>query len=157
MELSIEKYYQYAKGIARDKGEDLLHHLIVESNILEKLKNVHAKARDRYMYRALLNEYTNKKSKFYRVYIRPDVEKIEPDTSPVNGYDIIPVHTILLSLENEGYKLEVKVFKECYLTKTNKSELARRTGTDKRAITAICDFVKNEIKKRYNVTELDEF
>jgi hypothetical protein len=154
LELNIEKYYRYARGISNYYGDDLLHHLIVENDILNKLEKVHEKARDRYMYRALLNEFTNKKSKFYRIAIKPDVEKIEADTTPASGYDIIPVHTILLSLENEGYKLEVKVFKECYLANTSKSELSRRTKTDKRAITSICDFVKNEIRNRY-VRELD--
>tara|TARA_R110000772_G_scaffold123755_14_gene230175 strand:- start:2695 stop:3153 length:459 start_codon:yes stop_codon:yes gene_type:complete len=152
--MDLDKYYGYARKIAGKLGEDLLHHVICENGLLEKLKDVHLNAVDRYVYLTLLNEYTNKKSKFYRLYIRPELEPVEIDDAPTKGYDTIPINTILLILELEGYELEVKVFRECYFLNRSELSFSKRSGTDYRAIQKMCKFVKNEIRKRY-VLELD--
>ena len=135
-------------------GEDLLHHVIVENNLIEKVKNVNCNAINRYVYRSLLNEFTNKSSKFYKLYIKPSVSNVKIDDTNSKGYDTIPIHTILLKLETEGHKLEVKVFKECYLLNVSEFEFSRRSNIDYRVIVKMCKFVKEEIRKRY-VIELD--
>ena len=151
---NLDKYYGYARKIAGDMGEDLLHHLIAEKGLIDKVNNVNENAVDRYVYTALFREYITKGSKFHTSYVKPSIDIIQIDDTPTKGYDTIPIHTILLRLENEGHNLEVKVFKECYLL--NRSELAfsKRSGTDYRVIRKMCKFVKDEIRKRY-VLELD--
>tara|TARA_R110002020_G_C15993039_1_gene749497 strand:- start:247 stop:705 length:459 start_codon:yes stop_codon:yes gene_type:complete len=149
---NLDKYYGYARKIAGDLGEDLVHHLVIEGDILNRLQTVQAK--DRYMYVTLFNAYTNSSSSFYKKYIKPTKEIIEADTTPSSGYDIIPIHTILLSLENEGNNMEVKVFKECYLLGKSEYEFSKRSGIDYRVIVKMCNYIKNEIRERY-VYELD--
>ena len=128
----IDKYYGYARKIAGDLGEDLMHHVILESDLLNKSEQVHENALNRYVHVTLQNAYTNRRG----------------------GFDIMPVHTILLALENEGHKLEVKVFKECYLLGKSELSFSKRTNTDYRVIRKMCKFVKDQIKERY-VIEMD--
>jgi len=150
----IDKYYGYARGIAGDLGEDLVHHVILNNKLLDKCKEVNKKALDRYVHLTLEREYRNKSSKFYRKYRKPELTKQHIDDTPTGGYDTIRLHTILLQLENEGYTLEVKVFKQCYLTGTSEFSFSQRSGVDRKAIGKLCTFVKEEIRKRY-VIELD--
>lgn len=150
----IDKYYGYSKKIAGSLGSDLMHFLISDKDLLEKVEKVNDKALDRYVYLALHREYTDKSSKFYKKYIKPDTCTVQIDDTPSNGYDTIPIHKILLQLEIEGYELQVKVFKNCYFLGVSEFEFSRRSGTDYRAIKKICNFVKDEIRKRY-VIELD--
>jgi len=138
----LNKYYGYARKIAGQDGDDLLH------ECLPKLFNVvniptHI---DSYVYTTLKNEFVNKNSAFNKKY------KPEPtfynDESTISKYDTIKLHTVLLQLETEGNRNEVRVFKECYFV-SNKNEFAKKTGIPYRSIKNICNFVTNEIKKRY--------
>jgi len=149
---NLDKYYAYAKKIAGDLGEDLLHYLIAEKNLIEKTSSENCKHVDSYVYTALRNEFYSKTDKFNKIY-RPNNDTDFDDT-PSGGYDSVAMHTILLKLEIEGYNMEVKVFKECYLLNSNEYDFSRRSKTDRRSIENICKFVKNEIKERY-VIEFD--
>jgi len=148
---NLNKYYGYARKIAGDLGEDLLHYLIAEKGLIEKTVKVHPNALDRYVYTSLLRTFTDKSGMFYRSYLKPLREPVEIDDTPAKGYDSIAMHTILLKLENEGYNLEVKVFKECYLLGRSELSFSKRSGTDYRVIRKMCKFVKDEIKKRYEL------
>jgi hypothetical protein len=137
---NLEKLYKYAKSIAGDDGEDLLHHcfLLIQGKEIKHFET--------YLYRVMLNEYTNKKSS-YNKQLQTIVEVDESETSE---YDINTLHTILLILENEGYQMHVKIFKECYFV-SSISSFSKKTNIDRRVIAKICNFVKSEIKKRYAV------
>lgn len=150
----LDKYYGYANSIAGDLGHDLMHFLISDKGLLKKTEKVHENALDRYVYRSLLNEYTSKKSKFYKKYIKPDLSTDQIDDTPLKGYDTIPIHTILLELEIEGHNLEVKVFKQCYFLDQSELAFSKRSGVDYRVIRKMCKFVKDQIRERY-VIELD--
>jgi len=150
----IDKYYGYARKIAGDLGEDLMHHVILESDLLNKSEQVHEKALNRYVHVTLQNAYINRRGKFFKKYRSFEVETFEFEHIETGGYDIMPVHTILLALENEGHKLEVKVFKECYLLGKSELSFSKRTNTDYRVIRKMCKFVKDQIKERY-VIEMD--
>lgn len=140
----LSKWYGYARKIAGSMGDDLLHHVLVENNFFSGSQIRHL---DSYVYRALANAFHNRSSSFHRVHTRkPDADV---DRTPAAGYDIIPVHTILLQLENEGHELYVRVFKECYFG-SSKAEFSRKSGVRYDTVAEICNFVKSEIKKRYN-------
>jgi hypothetical protein len=150
----IDKYYGYAHKIAGDLGQDLVHFLISDKGLLEKTKNVHQKALDRYVHVSLEREYRDKSSKFYKKYVKPDVSTDQIDDTPTKGYDTIPIHRILLELEIEGHTYEVKVFKQCYFLNISELEFSRRSAVDYRVIRKMCTFVKDQIRERYEF-ELD--
>lgn len=150
----LDKYYGYGGKIAGDLGKDLVHFLISDKGILDKTETVKPEALDRYVYVAMEREYQTKSSKFYKKYIKPDLNTDQIDTTPAKGYDSIPIHKILLQLEIEGYTWEVKVFKQCYFLNQSELSFSKRSGVDYRTIRKMCTFVKNEIKERY-VIELD--
>lgn len=137
---NIDKYYKYARSIAKELGEDLLHHVIIN---LQGKKITHL---DAYIYRAMRNEWVNPKSSFNKLY-KSQEDIIEYSDSTVR-YDSILLHKILLELETEGYGVEVDVFKDCYLA-SSVNDVAIRTKTNHRTIIKICNFVKNEIICRY--------
>lgn len=137
---NLEKYYKYARSIANDLGEDLLHHVLL--NIQgKKIEHI-----DAYIYRSMRNEWVNQKSRFNKLYRFKD-EIIDYSESCVK-YDAILLHKILLELENEGMELEVTVFKDCYLG-SSINDVSIRTKTCHRTIIKICNFVKDEIIHRY--------
>jgi len=153
-EQRLDKYYGYAFKIAGALGEDLMHHVIIENKLIERCDKVNENALDRYVYLALEREYHSKKSKFFRLYIKPERNVQDFDDTPTKGYDTIKLHTFLLQLENEGYSMEVRVFKECYLLGSSEYEFSKRSNTHRDSIRKICKFIKNEIVKRYDI-ELD--
>ena len=142
----IDKYYGYAKKIAGSLGDDLLHHVLLELKFFEG-KNINEAALDRYIYVSLRNAYHNKRSKFYKEYIKTPDEN--PDDTPSGDYDAIRVHKILLELEIEGHERHVQVFKECYFGQGKKA-LCRNSGLHYRTVQRICNLVKEEIKDRYD-------
>ncbi len=81
----IDKYYGYARSIAGDLGQDLMHYLISDKGLLQKTEKVHEKALDRYVYLSLQREYTSKSSKFYKKYIKPDTSTEQIDDTPLKG------------------------------------------------------------------------
>jgi hypothetical protein len=144
-----EKYYKYAKKIAGCLGEDLFHHVYL------KIQGKDIQHLDSYIFTAMRNEFHDKRSSFYKQY-RQTHQEIENNTvqeeiEQINNYDTITLQTVLLSLEIEGYEIEVKTFKECYFIGSKRS-FSIKTGIDIRTIDKICNFVINEIKKRYDTS-----
>lgn len=144
----IESFYAYAERLAPGYGHDVVHHIIdiVPSNV---------KQIDPYVKKTIRNELFRRNSSFNRLF-RPihfnelvDVEQIE---SSIENYDAILLHRIFLEMEIDGYGLEVKVFKDCYLG-SNISNFSKQSKLSRRFVTKICNFVKYEIIRRY--TELD--
>ena len=134
----FSKLYKYARKIAGEDGEDLLHHcfLLVYNKEIEHFET--------YMYRVMLNEFTNQNSS----YNKQRQTIVEVDETESSEYDINTLHTILLQLETEGYQMHVKIFKECYFV-SSISSFSNKSNIDRRVIAKICNFVKQEIKKRY--------
>jgi hypothetical protein len=144
-----EKYYKYARKIAGSLGEDLFHHVYI------KIQGKDIQHLDSYIFTAMRNEFHDKRSSFYKQY-RQQHQEIESNTvqeeiEHINNYDTITLQTVLLSLEIEGYEIEVKTFKECYFIGSKRS-FSIKTGIDIRTIDKICNFVINEIKKRYDTS-----
>jgi hypothetical protein len=144
-----EKYYKYARKIAGSLGEDLFHHVYI------KIQGKDIQNLDSYIFTAMRNEFHDKRSSFYKQY-RQTHQEIENNTvqeefEQINNYDTITLQTVLLSLEIEGYEIEVKTFKECYFIGSKRS-FSIKTGIDIRTIDKICNFVINEIKKRYDTS-----
>lgn len=136
---SLPKYYRYARSIAKDLGDDLLHHVILK---------IHGKSInhiDSYIYRTMLNEFNNKNSEFNKTY-RSKEPVVEYHES--NGYDVHILNKIFLQLEMEGYKLEVRIFKDCYLGSSIRT-MSDQMNVDRRTIRKICKFVQDEITTRY--------
>jgi hypothetical protein len=144
-----EKYYKYARKIAGCLGDDLFHHVYI------KIQGKDIQHLDSYIFTAMRNEFHDKRSSFYKQY-RQTHQEIENNTvqeefEQINNYDTITLQTVLLSLEIEGYEIEVKTFKECYFIGSKRS-FSIKTGIDIRTIDKICNFVINEIKKRYDTS-----
>jgi hypothetical protein len=144
-----EKYYKYARKIAGCLGDDLFHHVYI------KIQGKDIQHLDSYIFTAMRNEFHDKRSSFYKQY-RQTHQAIENNTvqeeiEHINNYDTITLQTVLLSLEIEGYEIEVKTFKECYFIGSKRS-FSIKTGIDIRTIDKICNFVINEIKKRYDTS-----
>jgi hypothetical protein len=144
-----EKYYKYARKIAGCLGDDLFHHVYI------KIQGKDIQNLDSYIFTAMRNEFHDKRSSFYKQY-RQQHQEIENNTvqeeiEQINNYDTITLQTVLLSLEIEGYEIEVKTFKECYFIGSKRS-FSIKTGIDIRTIDKICNFVINEIKKRYDTS-----
>ena len=140
----IDNLYSYAEKLAGDLGKDLVHHCYL------KCLNVSADSKQAYLLTVIRNEWLNKKSEFHKLYgnetsIERDVKETVSETSK---YDSITLHTVLLSLENDGYMDEVFVFKQCYLSETQMS-FSKRSGINLKTVKKICNFVKNKIRERY--------
>jgi hypothetical protein len=145
-----DKYYKYARKIAGGLGDDLFHHVFL------KIQGKDIQHLDSYIFAAMRNEYHDKRSSFYKQY-RNTYQELEnsitdSEQEEFNNYDTITLQTVLLSLEIEGYELEVKTFRECYFISSKRS-FSIRTGIDIRTIDKICNFVINEIKKRYGTSD----
>lgn len=144
----IESFYIYAERLAPGYGHDVVHHII--DSVPDKVEYL-----DTYVKKSIYNELFRRNSSFNRLF-RPihfnelvDVEQVE---SFIENYDAILLHRIFLEMEIDGYGLEVKVFKDCYLG-SSVTQYCKRIKMNHRTITKICNFVKNEIIRRY--TELD--
>ena len=142
--MNYDKLYAFAYKIAGQNGDDLLHHTLVENDFFRKVDAVNIYA---YIYQVMRNEYYNKKSNFNKKYnLRQDeIEVFEFDST---GYSIQDVHRILLQLENEGYNMQVSVFRESFFN-IGLNKLAERTDVHQRTIRRINKWVSNEIKQRY--------
>ena len=143
----IDIYYKLARNIAGELGDDLLHQVLLNIPSTKRIDNMTT-----YIWRSLRNEFYNRNSQFNRLYkphqeirLDQDFEQIE---STISNYDIFTLHTILLQLEIEGYEMEVQIFKDCRLTKSNRA-IAKKTQVDVRTLEKICKFVESEIKQRY--------
>lgn len=97
----------------------------------------------------MLNEWRNPTSTFNKQHKQS--QEIEIKETESSKYDAIQLMTILLKLENEGHKMEVKVFKECTLNGSCR-KFAAKTGIDVRTINKICNFVKTKIKEEYELS-----
>lgn len=146
----IESFYTYAERLAPGYGCDVIHHIIdiIPSNV---------KQIDPYVKKTIRNELFNRSSSFNRLF-RPihfnelvDVEQIE---SSIENYDAILLHKIFLEMEIDGYGLEVKVFKDCYLG-SSITKYCKQTKLNHRTITKICKFVQDEIIRRYTALDND--
>lgn len=140
----IESLYSYAERLAGGLGRDLVHHCYL------KCLNITAESKKAYLLTVIRNEWLNKKSEFHRLYgNETSIEsEVKEAISEDGKYDSITLHTVLLSLENDGYKDEVFVFKQCYLSETQTS-FAKRSGINLKTVKKICNFVKNKIRERY--------
>lgn len=136
---SLPKYYRYARSIAKDLGDDLLHHVLI------KIHGKEIKHLDAYIYRTMLNEFRNKSSEFNKQY-KSKEPIIEYHNS--GGYDVHLLNKIFLQLEMEGYSIEVNIFKDCFLNSSIRT-VSEKTQVDRRTITKICKFIQNEITTRY--------
>lgn len=96
------------------------------------------------------NEWIDQGSSFNKLY-NPKEQIVEYSESTIK-YDSILLHKILLELENEGYDVEVTVFKDCYLG-SSINDVANKTKTHRETILKICNFVKNEILNRYKLLD----
>jgi len=147
---NIDKYYNYARIIGGDLSHDIVHHVIMElpSNIRKP---------DAYMKTCIRNAYYNKKSTFNKLY-RPnyteEIEDIEDVKINSVNYDAMLLHRIFLELENEGYGMQVQVYKDCTLV-SSISKFSRNSNINPRTINKICKFVHNEIIRRYTELDLD--
>lgn len=142
----ITKYYGYAYSIAGNLYKDLFHHVYCELP-----KNI--KHPDAYIYRAMFNAYTNKKSTFNKLYSITDNEPCENvpiTTSSHSKYDSFLLHKILLELEMDGFDREVMVYKEVKFT-SNILEFSKKVNINRRTIAKIINFIDNEIRSRYTI------
>ena len=139
----IERYYGYARSIAGENGNDLLHQVLLR--LPDTLDTSIHQRLDRYIYLCLKNEFINKNSEFNKLYNPPDAQPIE---SVGSGYDAIQLHYILLQLEVEGFEKEVSIFKEAYFS-TNEFTVSKKDGMSRHKVKMVCNFIKNEIQKRY--------
>lgn len=137
--------YSYGERLAGELGKDLVHHCYI------KCSSIDANSKQAYLLTVMRNEWYNKKSEFHRLYgnettIQTDIEE---EISDVNNYDSITLHTVLLSIENDGYKDEVFVFKQCYLHQSQIS-FSKTSGINLKTVKKICNFVKTKIKEKYD-------
>jgi DNA-directed RNA polymerase specialized sigma24 family protein len=148
--MNFEKMYKYARSIAGVHGEDLFHHVYL------KCQNKQIQHSDSYYFTAMRNEWMDKRSEFHKQYrqVHLDIENYDKEApqEDISKFDSITLQTVLLSLEIEGYELQVKTFKECYFFGSKRS-FSKKTGIDIRTIDKICNFVIQEIKKRYDTSD----
>lgn len=143
--MNLDNLYLASKKIAGHMGEDLLHHVLAKNNFFQgkKIENI-----DGYIYTILRNEYRNQDSSFNKQFKSVKI-LIEDEENETNGYCIDRVHKILLELKIEGYRREVNVFTECYFN-GGRHKVSKKTGIDWKVIDKICNFVKEELIKRYD-------
>lgn len=136
------KLYTSAENIGGDLGSDLLHHVFIQ--VESKLNGIDNK--EGYIYRVMINQWKNRNSDFCKKY-RNLYKEYTPKELPLSNINTEILHQIISDIENEGFELEVFVFRE-HLKKTTK-ELTESIGI--RYVTAkkIINFVTAEIKKRY--------
>ena len=137
---NIDKYYGYAKRIAKRDYMDLMHHCL--ELIPEDVVNV-----DRYVWVTLRNAYYNKNSSFNKLYGRLQ-EEADFNTDKIETYDTNILYRIFLELEQEDLEYEVKIFKRCYLFE-NFTKVSEDTGLSYYKLRQLCDFIQTEIKDRY--------
>ena len=140
----IQKYYGYAQAIAGELYRDLFHHVYCELP-----DGIHHP--DAYIYRAMFNAYTNKKSTFNKLYRIEDTDQeiqIAEEIQTHSKYDSFLLHKILLDLEMEGFDLEVSIYKEVRLV-SNCVKLSKKIGIAPKTLSKIVNFIENEIRHRY--------
>lgn len=140
----IQKYYGYAHAIAGELYRDLFHHVYCE--LPDGIQHP-----DAYIYRAMFNAYTNKKSTFNKLY---RIEDCDQDFTQVDEpqqhskYDSFLLHKILLELEMEGLEMEVSIYKEVRLV-SNCVKLSKKIGITPKTLSKIVNFIEDEIRNRY--------
>jgi hypothetical protein len=97
----------------------------------------------------MVNEYRNKSSAFNKQF-NIKQKYIEIGETESSGYCVDRVHKLLLELKIEGYSREVNVFTECFFN-GGRNAFAKKTGLDWKVIDKICNFVKQELIKRYDL------
>lgn len=144
----LNEVYLYAKRIAGELGNDLVHHVYL------KLYDKQIENRNAYFKTCIKNDYYNKNSTFNKLYRLDecDLNDIEEIHITSINYDSQLLHKIFLQLEMEGYSKQVQVYKDCKLV-GSVSSFSKESKINNRTITKICNFVHNEIIRRYN--ELD--
>lgn len=143
-EAQINKYYSYAQAIAGELYRDLFHH--VYCDLPEDIRHP-----DAYIYRAMFNAFTNKKStfnKFYRIEDTDQDVQIVEEVHVHSKYDSFLLHKILLELEMEGLDLEVSIYKEVRLV-SNCVKLSKKIGITPKTLSKIVNFIEDEIRHRY--------
>jgi hypothetical protein len=144
---SIEKYYRYAEFLAGKNGKDLLHHVYLE--LPEDLSHINNP--DTYIQKCLFHAYYGKTSsynKLHNLLVSELTDDIEQTYEEPCLFDSQLLHKILLQLEIEGYRTEVKVFKDCKLN-SNIWAFSKKVKMNERTITKIVNFIENEIRERY--------
>lgn len=148
---NIDELYTYAKRLAGDLGQDLVHHILLE------LPNRPVRNRTAYLKTCIRYQYYNNESTFNKLY-HPlgldELNDIEDIHYQSNNYDPQLLHSIFLQLEIEGYGLEVQVYKDCTFV-TNENQFSINSNLSRKTITKITKFVHNEIIRRYSELDLD--
>lgn len=147
---NIEAYYKYADSIAPGYGYDIVHHIC--TIIPDKVNSI-----DAYVKRSIRNEFYNRKSSFnrlYRPHFHEELQDIAEFEYKGTKYDSILLHKIFLEMEIEGYDLEVRVFKDCYLG-SSVYNFSKQTKLNRQTITKICKFTQDEIIRRYTALDVE--
>jgi len=147
--VNIQKLYKYANSIAGELGPDLFHHVYLE------LAGKEIEFPETYFYTVMSREFKNADSKFnkqHRIRESGSFPALPDEETEFPNYDIFLLYNIFQQLDNEGYGMEVQVYKECKFN-TSAIHLAQATGVNKRTILKICNFVKHQIKTRYESIE----
>lgn len=146
----LNEVYLYAKRIAGELGNDLVHHVYLESY------HQNPKNKTAYLKNSIKYQYYNKNSTFNKLYRLDecDLNDIEDVHVISDNYDSQLLHKILLQLEMEGYSKQVQVYKDCKLV-GSVYNFSRESKISRQTITKICNFVHNEIITRYNALDLD--
>lgn len=147
---SFDEIYSYANKIAGELGNDLVHHVYLET------RHQNPNNKNAYFKNAIRYQYYNKDSTFNKLYRLNELEinDIEDVHIISDNYDSQLLHKILLQLEIEGYSDQVQVYKDCKLV-GSVYNFSRESKISRQTITKICKFVHNEIIRRYNALDLD--
>tara|TARA_R110000868_G_scaffold279203_1_gene539290 strand:- start:33794 stop:34243 length:450 start_codon:yes stop_codon:yes gene_type:complete len=147
---NFNELYLYANRIAGELGNDLVHHVYLET------QGKHFNNRNAYFKTCIRNQYYNKDSTFNKLYRLDELElhDIEDVHIISDNYDSQLLHRIFLQLEMEGYSNQVQVYKDCKLVGSI-HRFSKESKINERTITKICNFVHNEIIRRYNDMDLD--
>lgn len=148
---NIQELYAYAKRIAGELGQDIVHHILLEHTNRQYPKQT------AYLKSCIKNAHYNPKSTFNKLYNPHRMDElidIEDIHHQSDNYDPQLLHRIFLQLEMEGYELEVQVYKDCTFV-TNEHQFSINSNLSRKTITKITKFVHNEIIRRYTELELD--
>jgi len=149
--LDFEKQYRTARKLVGAEYRELVH--MTFEAVHDKLQGVRYK--DTYFTRCMMlmtksgGKFTKQKRTFAHDQIDAEnTEAKESDHSPYFEYCPEKVNDILLSLEKEGHKEEVQVFR-LYLSGCNITQMHKITKVRRKELGECVKFVRETVRERY--------
>lgn len=144
--MDYDKLYKMGERLKPGYGKDIVHHSILLAAGRE------LRYPETYIYRIMISEARRPHSSFNNQYFSKNTESIEKELpvfdSPSDEINDRVLQIVIQEITQE-YPMEVGVFHECVNSSTH--VVSKKIGVNWRTIEKIYTFVKNEIKKRYDL------